>query len=476
MTRLGRVPRGFYTVGTANPVFSRQAWPRRSASAVAGLATLTTLLLATANFTADQANDCIAAFLPAWKLAWHETAQIPEFVGKNIWVKEGPWGALSNRLPGTILWAVPFYRVLGISTAPTFFPAAVAAATAVSLGVAAIYAALLRLVPRPLALSAVTLLALGTGIWTTAADALWTHGPNVLWLGLAMWALSRDRWLLAGLALGLGITTRPHLAFAAAAIGVVLAMGTQRWRPLLTIAATSSLGLVGLLVWNHVVWDQWALLTDNYAGQAAHAVSTAARTASGTSLLLLDRLAGTLVSPGRGLLIYSPFLLLLLPGLLSAWRAAPPWVRACLFSGLAYMAVQLLGNGYSGGDGFTSYRLAIEMVVLASPMLTLCWSEWTSQRTWRRFGFALLAWIAVTQHAIGAFVGHDDHVIRDHWRSYPLAARFPEATTIQWAALALVAAAAALLLSRVARQPRRSVSIGSLPPCPVSKSPPARPL
>ena len=420
--------------------------PRRPIGAVLWLVALGVLLLATSNVTDAQANDCIAALLPAWKLAWYGTAQLPEFVGKNIWVKEGPWGALSNRLPGTVLWGVPFYRLLGTPQAPTFFPAAIAAATAVSLGLAALYCALLRLVPRRVALAAVTILALGTGVWTTAADALWSHGPNVLWLGLAIWALSRDRWWLAGLALGLGVMTRPHLAFAAAVIGIVIALSVRRLGPLVQIAATSAIGVFGLIVWNRLVWGQWAVLIGGYDSQAASATANVQ-----SSSLLFDRLAGTLFSPGRGLLVYSPFLLLLLPGLVAAWRVARPWVRACLLAGPAYMAVQLSVNGFSGGDGFTSYRLAIEMLVLATPMLALCWSQWTSCRLWRRAAFAVLAWAAVTQHALGAFVGQDDHVIRNPWRSYPLTSRIAEATTFQWVALGVTSLIAAVLLWKVAR-------------------------
>ena len=428
--------------------------PARSIRAVVWLAALSALLLATSNVTDAQANDCIAALLPAWKLAWYGTAQLPEFVGKNIWVKEGPWGALSNRLPGTILWGVPFFRLLGTPQAPTFFPAAIAAATAVSLGLAALYSALLHLVPRRVALAGVTLLALGTGVWTTAADALWTHGPNVLWLGLAVWALSRDRWWLAGLALGLGVMTRPHLAFAAAVIGIVITLSVRRLGPLVQIAATSAIGVVGLVVWNRLVWGQWAVLIGGYDTQAANATSNVQ-----SSPLLFDRLAGTLFSPGRGLLVYSPFLLLLLPGLVAAWRVAPPWVRACLLAGPAYLAVQLSVNGFSGGDGFTSYRLAIEMLVLVTPMLALCWVQWTSCRLWRRAAFAVLAWAAVTQHAMGAFVGQDDHVIRDPWRSYPLAARIAEATTFQWVALGVTSLVAAVSLWKVAR----SANVATVP-------------
>lgn len=454
----------------AQPAVALDPAPR-SVKAVLGLSGLSVLILVTSNVSPDQANDCIAALLPAWKIAFHGTAQIPEFVGKNIWVKEGPWGALSNRLPGTVLWAVPFYRLLGIAKGPTFFPAAIAAATAVSLGVAATYAALLRLVPRRIALPAVTLLALGTGVWTSAADALWTHGPNVLWLGLAMWALSHNRWRLAGLAFALAVMTRPHLAFAAAAIGLVIALHAKSWRPVLGIGSTSLLGVVGLLIWNRLVWHQWALLTDNYAGQANAGASTLAATSNG-STILFERVFGTLVAPNRGILVYSPFLVLLLPGVRLAWRAAAPWVRGCAIGGVVYMAVQLIGNGFGGGDGFTSYRLAIEMVTLATPLLALCWVHWTSKQHWRRVSFAVLAWAAVGQHAVGAFVGHDDHIVRNPWRSYSLAARLPEASTFQLVALGAFLVVAAGALWQVAqRGAAAEASLGTLAECPDSPGP-----
>lgn len=471
MARVRGVPPPSASRDTANSSLASKVQTRRSARAALWLGLLASLLVLTSNFTANQANDCIAALLPAWKIAWHGTAQIPEFVGKNIWVKQGPWGALSNRLPGTILWAVPFYRLLGIPSAPSFFPAAIAAASAVSLGVAATYASMLRLVSRRVALPTVTLLALGTGVWTSAADALWTHGPNILWLGLAMWALSHSRWRLAGLALALAVLTRPHLAFAAATIGLVIAWRTKSWRPLLGIGSTSLLGVVGLLIWNRLVWHQWALLTDNYAGQADAGASTLVATSSG-STVLLERTLGTLISPNRGMFIYSPFLLLLLPGIRLAWRAAAPWVRGCAVGGVVYMVVQLVGNGFGGGDGFTSYRLAIEMVALATPLLSLCWVEWTSRERWRRAAFAVLAWIAVGQHAMGAFVGHDDHVVRDPWRSYSLAARLPEASPLQLVALIVFLVVAAAALWQVAQRGAGAApAVGTLAECHASRGP-----
>ena len=430
--------------------------PRVTVITTIWLGALTLLLLCTANFSDHQANDAIAALLPAWKIAWFATPQLPEFVGQNFWVTSGPWGALSNRMPGVILWGVPFYRLLGNSLSPTFLPAAVAAAVSVSLGSVALYGALQRLVSPTIARASVTLLVVGTGIWTTAADALWPHGPDVLWLGLAMYGLSRDRWRLAGAACALAILTRPHLAVAAAVIGAYIAVQRHTWKPVWQLGWTSALGVAGLVGWNRVVWGQWAVLPDFYMARMTTATETAAagsQSLSAALVILGDKVGGTLLSPGRGLFTYSPFLLLLIPGIRVAWMSSPSWVRACALGGAAYMTVQLVGNSFAGGDGFTSYRLSIEMVVLCCPLLALCWVHWTSVKSWRRACFAILAWLAFVQHAIGAFVGHEDGVLRDPWSSWAISARFPLATGTQWALLALSAVAASILLWRVARGP-----------------------
>lgn len=51
---------------------------------------------------------------------------------------------------------------------------------------------------------------------------------------------------------------------------------------------------------------------------------------------------------------------------MSGWRAAPLWVRSAAAGGTAYLLIQLRGNGFSGGYGFFSYRLAIEWLTLCA--------------------------------------------------------------------------------------------------------------
>ena len=55
------------------------------------------------------------------------------------------------------------------------------------------------------------------------------------------------------------------------------------------------------------------------------------------------------VSPDRGILVYTPILLVLLPALLRSWRQLPTWTTSLLLAGLAYTIVQAALISFTGG-------------------------------------------------------------------------------------------------------------------------------
>ncbi|HEX4687614.1 MAG TPA: hypothetical protein VH228_12585, partial [Nocardioides sp.] len=81
--------------------------------------------------------------------------------------------------------------------------------------------------------------------------------------------------------------------------------------------------------------------------------------------------AGLWVSPGRGILVWTPVVLLLLPALVRSWRSLPDWSRALVYGGIAYTFLQGALNRYSGGDLFYGYRLGLEFLACATPALAL---------------------------------------------------------------------------------------------------------
>ncbi len=80
-----------------------------------------------------------------------------------------------------------------------------------------------------------------------------------------------------------------------------------------------------------------------------------------------------MVSPDRGILVWTPVLIVLTPALVRGWREVPDWARALLLGGLAYTLVQAWIIRASGGDSFYGYRHGIELVMAATPAYAFTW-------------------------------------------------------------------------------------------------------
>jgi alpha-1,2-mannosyltransferase len=414
-----------------------------------------------------QSNDTLSALIPAWSLGQRGTLDIPDFYGFSPWIHHVGAHTLSDRMPGIILWATPFYALLGTSRGPSPAVAALAAAVATATAMICLWQLFSRLVAPKTAVAAAGLAAFGTATWTVSGTALWAHGIDQLCIALALLALSRDRFALSGLAYAMGIVTRPHLAVGAAISGIWASVERRSFRPAIVMGLTSSLGLAALVSYNRIVFGQTTLLVGVYAGRTDTAHDSVAGARSNYGLGYLIQVAGTLISPARGVLVLSPFLLLLIPGLRRAWIAAPSWVRSSAVAAVVYMAVQLTGNGFSGGTFFYSYRLPIEALTLASPLLVLAWREWTSRTQVRRAVFAVLAVISIAQHAIGAFIFTDSDSFETRaWSRYLAWEGLRQADVGDWfvllACTALASCAAIWLLSG-SRSPDLEVDAFSAP-------------
>ena len=387
------------------------------------------LFTATASYEGRQVNDAIAAAVPAWTLANEGTLTVPEDAPKNSWFVDAPGGRrVSNRFPGVIAIAVPFYWLTrGSVPRPTVPEATIAAAFATALAVSLMAFALRRVVSRREALWGALLLGLGTTTWTVSSSSLMSHGPSQLWLVLALLAAASARWWMAGPAYALAVLTRPHLVLVPGVAALWHGLRDRAWRAALWLLGGGAAGLGLLLLYNHHLFGRWSL-----AGGYRTSVS---ESLVRSPLPMLGNLAGALFSPSRGLLGFSPFVLLLLLGVPKAWKAAPSWARSAALGGLAYLLLQMQANRFSGGSGFYGYRLPLEPLTLATPLLAVVWSQWVAPSTWRRRVFGVLVAYSVAVQVLGAVwfaVRHSGN--HDAWTSVP-----------QWHTLAYAGVAGAVV-------------------------------
>ena len=332
-----------------------------------------------------QSRDTLASAIPAWRLATHGDLDVTDFkdpwliaydargINRQNWYVESGGRVTSNRPPGAIFWAVPFYWLAGANPEQmTLGPATVAASVAVAMGVIILTAVFQKLIGTRGGLAAGLVAGLATPLWGIASDALWQHSVTVIWLGLGVLFMSNAVYGRAGLAGGLALFTRPLTGVMSAVWGTYLAAKERSWRPMIVIGLSSAVGL-GLLFWYYDKAFATSELTGGYGSYPTEALT-------GRSLSsYLENIWAMLFSADRGVFLYSPFLLILMPGLRAGWKAAPDWVKAGALSGLIYMLVQLRINSYTGGQIAWSYRLPLDMLVVVSPLLVLAYREWVAK-------------------------------------------------------------------------------------------------
>lgn len=358
-----------------------------------GAATFLVYLL-TAWYGSRQNTDTWAAVLPSWQLGQHGQLDLRGYTGGIPWGVNVGGGVFSNRFPGVILAGAPFYALFGSPAKPTIYPGAVAAALWSAAAVGVCFAVCRRLLPPRKALGAAMVFAFATPTWSVSADALWTHGPTQFWLLLTILLLGASRPAVAGLAAAMSVLTRPHMAMGWAAAGAHQLWATRRPGDALRFGLATVMGAILLVGYNRAVFGE----ADVLGGYRDDHLTV---TGVGPLVFVVNML-GSLVSPQRGVLLLTPFLWLLLPGLKNAWTNASHWVRSTAVAGLVYALIQLYLIRFTGGQGFYSYRTMIEPLTLLLPLLVCSYSAWTAMSPNRRAAFNALVALSVSFHAFGA--------------------------------------------------------------------------
>jgi len=400
---------------------SREHGPRRRWVQVLGVVGAAAVLLALYITFGNPrpGGDHYASALTAWSIATTGSADVSPFVDvrEPLWLFGVGEQVLTNRFAGAVLYAVPFYAVADLFTDGfTMWPGIVAASACATAAVLLMWAALLPM-GRRVALGAAAVFGLGTATFAVSADTQWSHAPAQAALAGAVLALTRGRLGWAGVALGLAVAVRPHLAVAALSIGAVMAVAARSPTPALRIGAGTVPGVLILLSYNAAVHDRF--WPTNGLERSADDVAWGGSGGGEGLGSLPENLLGTLASPGRGILVLYPVLVLLTFWLPAAWRRATAAERAAAIGGLAYLIAQLTLNRYSGGWWFFGSRLTIEPLTLAFPLLVRAWTA-VPVGGWRVTAWLLLLWGAIT-HVLGAVSRQPNasgRVLSDPWTFY----------------------------------------------------------
>jgi hypothetical protein len=213
----------------------------------------------------------------------------------------------------------------------------------------------------------IVLIGLGTSLWSTASRSTWQHGPSVALGAAAMLllvaALRQERHAAsfaaaAGVAVSLAYWARPTNLVLALVLCGVLALR----RPRLLVPAGAAVVATHALV----VAANLALL-----GVAVPPYFAASRV--GWHADLPEALAANVISPARGLLVFSPFLLgaaaLLLPSRRAILgRDLGTYAVAAGIGTVGYLAiVSAFGEKWWAGHSFGP-RFLTESLVLLAPL------------------------------------------------------------------------------------------------------------
>lgn len=392
--------------------------------------------------------DVYTADFAAWHLArsGEPVPDIPDFpllddnVIRATWIVETADGREAvGRAPGVIAAVVPAYWLaerLAPTTAVSAVPGGVTAALLTAATVTLLFSLLRRHLRDREALLAAGLFGLATPMWSISADGVWPHTVTTLGIVGTAWAADRQRWWLAGVLGGVALWGRLHAALVWAVLGLGVAWARRRPGVAVRVGVASTALLALMSVWTRWMYGRWDPSSGYRAGDFTG-------NAAGNALDWRN-FAGFLVSPDRGLLVWTPLVLLLLPALVRRWRDLPDWSRWLLAGGAAYTVAQGLLVRFSGGDQFYGYRTSLELLACATPALAL------SAPAMGRVARRLLAPVAVLQLVVvapGAVVDGPYVLADDVWSRN---AFLETASARPGVVAACAAAAAALALAWVA--------------------------
>ena len=316
---------------------------------IAGLAFILTFLLLVANGRAIGSGDTNAMERTAGSLLERATVVLPDEGDADPFTRAVPGGRVSIYPALPALVALPFFVTcrLFFDLNPAGLQAAgkLTAALLAALAVALLALSFARRATPLVALSSALIFGVGTSVFSTA-QALWQHPVVILFLVIALRALeqletaaARDRLrpgLIAALGLSLATASRPAVIPMCAALFVFLLFRAREYAPRILVAA--AIPAAGVAAYNTALFGApWQFGPSGATGRFFAAFP--------------ESMAGLLVAPARGLLIFTPVAVVALWGLATRSRTSA-LARGLLAATLVHFLFVAIWNEWHGGESF----------------------------------------------------------------------------------------------------------------------------
>jgi hypothetical protein len=283
------------------------------------------------------------------------------------------------------------------------FLSLLSAAAIASLSVVFMYLALKKITVPKTAIFFSLVYAFATSAWSVAAIGIWQHGPSIMFITAALWLLLRkDQYLpYSGLLLSLAFFNRPSNLLIVLAIMIYVFLHHRQHFRNYFIAVL--LPLPFFVAYSYIYYGQFLFI------YSLSAVSLTGNFGKGILSLLL--------SPNRGLFIFSPIFIFSFTSLIPAifLKTHDTIYRYLAIAAIALLIFYSKVSCWFGGWGY-SYRFLVEILPILIIFLVLAWEENISKKLYLRFIFSfLLLWSVYTQ-TLGAYIypsGFEKYALND---------------------------------------------------------------
>lgn len=266
--------------------------------------------------------------------------------------------------------------------------------------------------------------AFGTSSFSTSSQALWQHGAVQLFLTLTIYCIVKGLEVprfsaYSGFALGCMVISRPLNLIVTFPV-VIYMVHKQRDQLVGFILA----GVPPLLLF--IVYNAFYFGSPFTTGFGGAVVTPSAVISTQLSLFttpLFAGIAGVLVSPGRGLLVYSPVFVFSMVGMIVAWREPKYlYLRYLSFVPILLFIVVSKWIGWWGGDCYGPRLLADVTPILCFLLYPAV--DYYKGKKVVKYAIIALAALSIGMHTIGA--GRDRVAGEKTWTAHYEIGRHPE--------------------------------------------------